>query len=156
MVLHVRAANFSSSVSSSLRTKVISLMDEMTSKVATSPGIFRAAASAYLLSSNYRKALDFRLKAYRLFLSHPDLCMNTKLFEETAQEAHGLCDSYEEYGPLHQEARMSSGEDVELVCPDWRYQVRMTLKTLIGRTRKSFEGLGAHDSLKERLERLEQ
>jgi hypothetical protein len=131
-------------------TRLVNLVEDITSKIATSPGIFKSSASVFAHVGNYRRALEFRLKAYRIYLNHPDMNGNVLLFREITIEALELCDVYATLGPLKQETRMS--DDVAMVCQDWEYQARMVMKTLSGRTRKNFEGTPEHDSLLARLE----
>jgi tetratricopeptide (TPR) repeat protein len=138
---------------STLMSKLVTLVEDITGKIATSPGIFKAAASAFYHVGNYRRALEFRLKAYRIHLNHPDMNGSPVLFKEIVGEALLLCDVYEEMGPKEQEARMGQvGEVGRMVCADWRYQVKMVLKTLSGRTRKNFEGSEEHEKLLARME----
>jgi hypothetical protein len=135
---------------SKLMTKLVTLVEDITGKIATSPGIFKVSASVFGHAGNYRRALEFRLKAYRIYLNHPEMNGNVLLFKEITREALDLCEVYANLGPLEQEVRM--GGEMAVVCQDWQYQVRMTLKTLSGRTRKNFEGTTEHDSLLQRLE----
>ena len=41
-----------------------------------------------------------------------------------------------------------------IVCKDWKYQSKSLLKSLIGRTRNSFEDTQMHNKLKETLKEL--
>ncbi|KAI8922197.1 hypothetical protein DFJ77DRAFT_495459, partial [Powellomyces hirtus] len=141
--------------------KLNQLLNSITSKVATNPGVFACASKFAASKGLYRKALDYRLKAYRCMLHHPHMADDEKVFKATVERALELVQAYVEYGPKTERPRMvETGEadeavaEGEPVCKDWAYQARMTLKTLIGRTKVAFEDTPLHDSLKEKLEEV--
>ncbi|KAI8823038.1 uncharacterized protein EV422DRAFT_523138 [Fimicolochytrium jonesii] len=149
--------------------KVATLLTRLTSKIAANPRLFACAAIFFAATGSYRKALDFRLKAYRALLHHPRLVDDEKIFQSTAKRAVELVDAYVALGPLVEKRRMAGvtlvegeseeeaevvEEEGEVVCKDWAYQAKMVLKTLVGRTKANFEDTPAHDSLKEKLQEV--
>ncbi|KAJ3155657.1 hypothetical protein HDU89_006631 [Geranomyces variabilis] len=142
------------------------LLTSITAKIATSPGVFACAARLAASRGAFRKSLDYRLKAYRCMLHHPRMADDEETFKMTVQRALELVQAYIEIGPKMEAPRMAEAEDDEgategavaeqatFVCKDWAYQARMTLKTLIGRTKNNFEDTPLHDSLKQRLEEV--
>ncbi|KAJ3224590.1 hypothetical protein HK099_008199 [Clydaea vesicula] len=139
-----------------LTSKLKSLLTHITSKIGNSPELFLICAKFEKHLKDYRKAIDFTLKAYRIWLFHPELNLNPKVFEKCVQTCLSLCDTYEELGPLTQRERMGSVEDnvlsSDVVCKDWKYQIKLILKTLVGRTRTSYESTDSHILLLEKLE----
>ncbi|KAJ3392972.1 hypothetical protein HDU92_008051 [Lobulomyces angularis] len=139
-----------------LTSKLKSLLTHITSKIGNSPELFLICAKFEKHLKDYRKAIDFTLKAYRIWLFHPELNLNPKVFEKCVQTCLSLCDTYEELGPLTQRERMGSVEDnvlsSDVVCKDWKYQIKSILKTLVGRTRTSYESTDSHILLLEKLE----
>ncbi|KAJ3155392.1 hypothetical protein HDU86_004294 [Geranomyces michiganensis] len=140
------------------------LLNSITAKVGTNPGVFACAARLAAYRGAFRKSLDCRLKAYRCMLHHPRMATDEGTFRMTVQRALELVLAYIEIGPKMEAPRMAETEEQtsdgmateqgNVVCKDWAYQARMTLKTLIGRTKNNFEDTPLHDSLKQRLEEV--
>ncbi|KAI9100474.1 hypothetical protein DFS34DRAFT_578699 [Phlyctochytrium arcticum] len=133
--------------SSRLAGRLNALITKVCSKVANNPNLYSCAARFAALRKQYRKSLDFRLKAYRCLLHHPHMADQEDVFKATAAKALELVQAYVEDGPRMEAVRMGA----QLVCKDWAYQAKMVLKTLIGRTRTNFEDHPTHDELKDKL-----
>ena len=131
--------------------QLITLLNDMTSKIATSPEIFTVCAKVFKFTGDYKKSLEFTTKAFRIMINHPEVLYSTGIFKLASEYAILLCDAYSELGPLKQIPRMGDEEEV-IVCKDWEYQSKSLLKTLIARGRNSFEGLDIYEKLLIRLE----
>jgi len=111
--------------------KVENLLDHITSKIANNLEIFKICGNYWIWKKDYRKALDYKLKAYRITLHDPNLLNDTTIFEKTATLAIELVEDYQNYGSKN----LENGEPV---LRDWIYQSKMILRTLIGRTKVKF------------------
>jgi len=129
-------------------SKVEELLEHITSKVANNLEIFKLCGSYWIWKKDYRKALDFKLKAYRITLHDPNLLNETEKFENTATLAIELVEDYQNYGSQN----LENGEPV---MRDWIYQSKMILRTLIGRTKSVYEGTLHHDMLKDKLKEIQ-
>ncbi|TPX35304.1 hypothetical protein SmJEL517_g02337 [Synchytrium microbalum] len=134
---------------SRLAPRMESLIEDICSKIATSSSIFRAAANFYQSQHEIRRSLEYRTKGYRVGLNHPRLTLDEHVFLEAATSAMDLVDALETYGPQ----AVSDGSD-EVYVKDWKYQAKMTLRTLVGRTRDVFENQEKHILMREKLETL--
>jgi len=128
--------------------KVEDLLETITSKVANNIEIFKICSSYWIWKKDYRKALDFKLKAYRITLHNPNLLNETEIFEKTATLAVELVEDYQNFGSKN----LDNGEPV---MRDWIYQSKMILRTLIGRTKSVYEGTLQHDMLRDKLKEIQ-
>jgi len=129
-------------------SKVEDLLETITSKVANNLEIFKICSTYWIWKKDYRKALDFKLKAYRITLHNPNLLNETKIFEKTANLAVELVEDYQNFGSKD----LDNGEPV---MRDWIYQSKMILRTLIGRTKAVYEGTLEHDMLRDKLKEIQ-
>ena len=113
------------------------------------PEIFLEASRFYEYQGLYRKSLEFHQKAYRSYLHDPYLLDNKESFTRLASATLDLVDKYLRIGSLQEIDR--AGENT-LVCKDWKYQSKSCLKTVVSRTKATFEGDVAHQKLTDRLE----
>lgn len=138
-----------------LLPKLLTLFDFVTSKIVNSPSIYQSYARLQRISLMYKKSLENSLKAYRLWNNHPELTTVTAVFDSAVASCLDLCDAYAELGPLTEKARMAADdEEMVVVCKDWQYQTKLMLRSLIGKTKDSFQDTENHDKLKERLKDL--
>lgn len=128
--------------------KVEDLLNYITSKIANNIEIFKICSSFWLWKKDYRKGLDFKLKAYRINLHDPNLLNEASIFENTATLAIELVEDYENFGSKN----LENGEPV---MRDWIYQSKMILRTLIGRTKSVYEGTLHHDMLRDKLKEIQ-
>jgi len=128
--------------------KVENLLDHITSKIANNLEIFKICGNYWIWKKDYRKALDYKLKAYRITLHDPNLLNETSIFEKTATMAIDLVEDYQNYGS-------KDLENGEPVMRDWIYQSKMILRTLIGRTKSVYEGTLHHDMLRDKLKEIQ-
>ena len=96
----------------------------------------RSSSKFYESQGLFCKALEFRLKAYRALLHSPTLQDDLCIFEQLAQTTLDLVEAFERLGSLSEPERMT-GESLP-VCSDWHYQSTTCLKTVVGRTRKTY------------------
>ncbi|CAJ0764136.1 17498_t:CDS:2, partial [Entrophospora sp. SA101] len=107
---------------------------------------------------DYKQSLESELKAYRSVLYDPKLESSEQVFHKVSKSALEVVEAYQNLGELKSQKKKSiDGKEVieeEMVCEDWLYQAKTLLKSLIGRTKKSFEGTETHDQLIKTLKEL--
>ncbi|KAK9728459.1 hypothetical protein K7432_001062 [Basidiobolus ranarum] len=140
------------------------LIDTITSRITQNLFVWNIVADFYFWKGDYGKCLDCHIKAYRTVLHQQSLETDEKVFKSVAEAALDLVDWYRNLGsksvcvPI--DAECDDGVvpkkriDGEVVCKDWKYQAKMLLRSLIGRTRDMFEGTETHDRLVEELKEL--
>ncbi|KAJ3124310.1 hypothetical protein HK098_001222 [Nowakowskiella sp. JEL0407] len=127
--------------------KLESLLNSITIKISTYPPIFLCISRYHKLRKEYKAVIEDLVKAYRLLIHNPAITSgDSEAFEKVADVTLQLVDAYVEFGDLV--------ENGVPVCSDWKYQAKMTLKTLISRTKSVFDGTDLHEKLKDRLEAL--
>ncbi|KAJ3042084.1 hypothetical protein HDV00_008166 [Rhizophlyctis rosea] len=136
-----------------LAPKTANLLDKILTRVSSSPRIFKVCADFARSQNDFREALEYEQKRYRVLLHQPGMDQDEEMFKRTAQGALDLSEALVELGPRKQVVRMEDGGEGEevVVCKDWAYQARMVLRTLMGRTKEAFGGHPSHDALKEAL-----
>ncbi|KAG9291160.1 hypothetical protein G9A89_013032 [Geosiphon pyriformis] len=145
------------------------LFEGITSRVTNNPKIWRICGNFWFSQKRYDLTLEALLKAYRCFLHDPRLETSAEVFDQAATAALEVVETYQNLGELkvikpvdQQSAAATNATEIksmgntieELVCKDWRYQAKSLLRTLIGRTKNSFEGSEMHDKLKKALKDL--
>ncbi|KAJ3230068.1 hypothetical protein HDU81_004795 [Chytriomyces hyalinus] len=125
----------------------------VTGKISGSAQLYTSCAQFYTACDQFKLALDYLAKSYRVYLNAPGLNEDAALFRAGADAAERLAEGYKEFGPLEEAPRLGDGSmgAAVPVCPDWKYQGRMALRTFIGRTKDSYEDTPEHDRLKELL-----
>ncbi|CAG8677117.1 721_t:CDS:1 [Ambispora leptoticha] len=148
-----------------LAPKVERLLTEtITSRLTTNQKIWHIFADFLFWQKQYDRCLEAHLKAYRCVLHDPRLDTSLEVFNQVAATALNVVEIYQNLGDLKvviKEETKSNATDVtsineteKVVCKDWRYQAKILLRTLIGRTKNSFEGSEMHDLLKVTLKEL--
>ncbi|TPX46005.1 hypothetical protein SeMB42_g03828, partial [Synchytrium endobioticum] len=130
---------------SKLSVRMSALLDHITSKIVSSSSVYTIASNFYQYQHQISKCIDYKTKAYRVGLNHPQLTLDVSVFENAAKCGLDLVGALEK----HCDAKEENGE---LIVKDWRYQSRMTLRTLIGRTKDTFESNEWHGRMRNRLE----
>ncbi|KAI8613078.1 hypothetical protein BC830DRAFT_1133906 [Chytriomyces sp. MP71] len=142
---------------SALVPQISRYLEGLCAKMSGSARLYTLCAQFYTACGLYRLALEYLEKTYRVYLNAPGLNEDPALFKSGADAAERLAEAYREFGPMDEAPRLeedgSGAETVTAVpvCPDWRYQGRMALRTFIGRTKDCYEGMPEHDHLKELL-----
>ncbi|CAG8504336.1 3542_t:CDS:1 [Ambispora gerdemannii] len=150
---------------SRLAPKVERLLTEtITSRLTTNPKIWHICADFWFWQKQYDRCLEAHLKAYRCVLHDPRLDTSLEVFNQVAAAALSVVETYQNLGDLEIAIKVetksnmtndTSIDEIEnVVCKDWRYQAKTLLRTLIGRTKDSFEGSKMHDQLKATLKEL--
>ncbi|KAJ3195712.1 hypothetical protein HK101_011299 [Irineochytrium annulatum] len=122
-----------------LLSSLAQFLQAASEKISNSSVLYTICAEFYRYTSQWAKALDFYQKAYRLHLQAPGLSDDKTAFLHAVTTCERLVLAYKDLGPKDMEPRMGDGEEgdgaIRLVCPDWRYQAKSTLRTIIGRTK---------------------
>ncbi|KAI7872363.1 hypothetical protein BDF14DRAFT_1752626 [Spinellus fusiger] len=124
------------------------LEDVILTRITNSPDIWSVASKFYLWQKKYTQALESSVKAYRSVMHDVRIETDAKRFEEVANVALDTVDMYENLGEKKVEG--------VAVCSDWKYQSRLIVKGLMGKTRDVFDDTTTYERLKERLEDLKQ
>ncbi|KAH6587963.1 hypothetical protein BASA50_010982 [Batrachochytrium salamandrivorans] len=132
-----------------LAPKMAKLLETITSKLST-PRLFLICARFEQYQQHLKLALEYYQKAHRAILHHPDLATNASIFKSLVQYTIHVADAYVELGPQEEEIRMGGGE-VNMVCKDWAYQAHQAVKTVVSRTKESYEDTDEHNLLIEKL-----
>ncbi|CAG8736934.1 10155_t:CDS:1 [Funneliformis caledonium] len=129
------------------------LTETITSRITSNQHIWRLCAKFWFWKKEYDEALEAYLKAYRSVLHDPNLGNSYDVFEKVANAALEVVEAYQNFGEKKVLRKIDSNDDgleiEKIVCKDWKYQAKSLLKSLIGRTKTSFEGTPMHDKLKE-------
>jgi hypothetical protein len=120
---------------SNLTKRLVALLEALTEKISNSPRLYIICSEFYASQGRPRLALDFLLKSYRVYLNSPNLTTDEKVFKEAVESITRLVDGYKTLGPQEDTVRVGAEGEVAVVCPDWKYQSRMALRTFIGRTK---------------------
>ena len=132
-----------------LTKKLAALFEFVTEKIASVPNIWTAYAKFERAKGlDPRKAIELYQKAYRTAAAAGDVENSDQDFEAIAAATLDLADALKTLG-----SEKLAGAD-ELVAKDWLYQARMTLRTVVGRARKNFEGTETFEKLSAALEGL--
>lgn len=120
------------------------------------PGVINTSARCWRIISRvefWRKrpwaTLDCLEKLFRAMLNNPELEINESVWSEAVESCSDLVAGYENYGEL--QGRHGSGD---LVCKDWKYKAKTSVRSLLSRGRSTWEGTDSYDrllSLKEEL-----
>ncbi|KAJ1547891.1 hypothetical protein HK096_009770, partial [Nowakowskiella sp. JEL0078] len=105
------------------------LLSSITAKISTFPPIFETASRFHKIIGDYRASIDDLVKSYRIHVHSPALTTDSEVFKKTANSAINLVEAYVNLGQL----KLEGGE---IVCADWKYQAKMVLKGLIGKTKR--------------------
>lgn len=135
------------------------LTETITSRITSNHHIWKLCAQFWFWKKDYDKVLEAHLKAYRSVLHDPMLESSEIVFEKVANVALDVVEAYQNFGDKKVLRKKDSNTDIIeeeeiIVCKDWKYQAKSLLKSLIGKTKNSFEGTPMHDKLKETLKEL--
>ncbi|CDF87710.1 uncharacterized protein ZBAI_01323 [Zygosaccharomyces bailii ISA1307] len=104
------------------------------SVVTTSSRCWRVVAKVELWRGRPWAALDCHEKAYRAVSHNPDLEVDEKVWEESVDACDDLIAAYESLGEM--QGRHGPGS---VVCQDWKYKSRATIKTLMSKGKNTWE-----------------
>ncbi|KAH3688224.1 hypothetical protein WICPIJ_000792, partial [Wickerhamomyces pijperi] len=114
------------------------------SLVTSNSRLWRIIARVELWRKRPWAALDCHEKAFRAMIHNVDLETDEKVWNETVDACVDLVASYESLGELP--GRMGAGD---LVCKDWKYKAKSSLKSLMSKGRMSWEGTEGWERLEE-------
>jgi tetratricopeptide (TPR) repeat protein len=96
-----------------LISKFGQLLDYLSAHTSNSDSLFKLCRDFYEIRSDYRKALEFQQKAYRILIHQPELEHDESRFKSAIQGALDMVHCYERLGPKHVPSRVS--EDLEIL-----------------------------------------
>lgn len=143
-----RCDDLKDSESRRLLAKRLNHLLEVVNSKLSFPQVFLEASRFYEYQGLYRKSLEFHQKAYRSYLHDPYLLDNKASFELLASATSDMVDKYFRIGSLLEIDR--NGEQT-VVCKDWEYQSKSCLKTVVSRTKITYEGDVVYQKLVDRL-----
>ena len=114
------------------------------SVVTTSGRAWRLVARVELWRKRPWASLDCHEKAYRAVCHNPDLEIDEKIWNETVDACEDLVAAYESLGEM--EGKYGPGS---LVCKDWKYKARSTIKSLMSKGKNNWEGSDGWEKLLE-------
>lgn len=114
------------------------------SVVTTSGRAWRLVARVELWRKRPWASLDCHEKAYRAVCHNPDLEIDEKIWNETVDACENLVAAYESLGEM--EGKYGPGS---LVCKDWKYKARSTIKSLMSKGKNNWEGSDGWEKLLE-------
>ncbi|OZJ03997.1 hypothetical protein BZG36_03636 [Bifiguratus adelaidae] len=131
------------------------LEDVVTARITSSPDIWHTCVRFYLWKGLLTKALEAQQRAYRCVLHNSKLDTDEDVFKAAVNEATELVELLENIGEREEVKVNEDGSTKrELVAKDWKYQTRMILKGLLGRTKQSWEDHELYEKLKDDLQHL--
>lgn len=112
--------------------------------ITTSARCWRLVARVELWRKRPWAALECQEKAYRAVSHNPDLEIDEKVWNETVDACEDLVAAYESLGEM--EGKYGPGS---LVCKDWKYKCRSTIKTLMSKGKGRWDDSPGWDRLVE-------
>lgn len=119
------------------------------SLITNSDRCWRLVAKVELWRKRPWASLDCHEKAYRAISHNPDLEINEKIWDETVDACDDLVAAYESLGEMT--GRHGEGN---LVCKDWKYKARSTIKALMSRGKATWDGSEGWERLLEMRSQL--
>ncbi|KAJ1815337.1 hypothetical protein LPJ75_002402, partial [Coemansia sp. RSA 2598] len=147
------------------------LVDQIEARITRSAAIWRAMAEFWFWRKDYIHCLDCHVKAHRAISQQAEISYDATLFKEAVDSALELVSAYENLGDKTQTVRQPSSENngddedqeaesrksaavEQPVCPDWRRQAKMALRSLIGKGKQSFDGTPDYVRLTDAMDEL--
>ncbi|KAG0239422.1 hypothetical protein BGW41_007686 [Actinomortierella wolfii] len=131
--------------------KVEELLLGITNRVPNDPRIWKIFAKFYLWRQNFPECLECHLKAYRSVIHDPKIETDQAHFERGVEAALDMVDCYRSLGPKTYKDEQGNEVQVEKA---WAYRSKQLVKSLMARTRDSWEGTPSFDRLADTLEEL--
>lgn len=114
------------------------------SVITTSGRAWRLVARVELWRKRPWASLECHEKAYRAVAHNPDLEIDEKIWNDTVEACEDLVAAYESLGEM--EGKYGPGS---LVCKDWKYKARSTIKSLMSKGKNNWEGSDGWERLLE-------
>lgn len=112
--------------------------------ITTSARCWRLVARVELWRKRPWAALECHEKAYRAISHNPDLEVEEKVWNDTVDACEDLVAAYESLGEM--EGKYGPGS---LVCKDWKYKCRSTIKALMSKGKGRWDDSPGWDRLVE-------
>ncbi|KAF9205966.1 hypothetical protein BGZ49_003210 [Haplosporangium sp. Z 27] len=132
-------------------SKIEELLLGITNRITNDPRIWRICGKFYFWKKDYLECLECQLKAYRSVVHNPKIETEQAEFEKAVEATIEMVDWYRNLGPLSY--KDEQGQD-QLVAKDWAYRSKQMIKSLMARTRDSWEDAEAFQKLKDTMEDL--
>lgn len=104
--------------------------------------IWRLVAKVNLWTGRPWLALEDYEKGYRSVVNNPELPVDAKVFEDAVDACSELVSAYENFGEM--EGRHGAGD---LVCKDWKYKAKSSIRSLVSKSKASWEYTDAFERL---------
>ncbi|KAJ1657008.1 hypothetical protein IWQ61_003513 [Dispira simplex] len=128
------------------------LVETITSRITTNPRVWKICADFWFWKQEFAKALEAHFKAYRCLITNPTLDYSEETFTQVAEGALDLIDMLRNLGP-----KPASPETPDkAVAADWNYQARLVLRSLVARTKDTFDAHPQYQRLVEALAELKE
>ncbi|QGN18146.1 YNL313C [Kluyveromyces marxianus] len=116
--------------------------DILPSIVTTSVRLWKLVAKVELWRRRPWVALACHEKAFRAITHNPDLTIDEKIWNESVDVCEDLVAAYESLGEM--EGKYGAGD---VVCKNWNYKARSSIKTLMSRAKNYWEDSDGWDRL---------
>ncbi|KAF9112530.1 hypothetical protein BGX27_003209 [Mortierella sp. AM989] len=131
--------------------RIEELLLGITNRIANDPRIWRICGKFYFWKKDFPECLECQLKAYRSVIHNPKIETDQADFEKAVEAAIEMVDWYRNLGPLSY--KDEQGQE-QLVAKDWAYRSKQMIKSLMARTKNSFEDVDAFQKLRDTMEDL--
>ncbi|KAG0363174.1 hypothetical protein BC939DRAFT_489615 [Gamsiella multidivaricata] len=132
-------------------SRIEDLLLGITNRITNDPRIWRICGKFYFWQKNYPECLECQLKAYRSVIHNPKIETDQTEFEKAVESAIEMVDWYRNLGPLTYKDKQGQEQPV---AKDWAYRSKQMIKSLMARTRDSWEDVPAYEKLKDTMEDL--
>ena len=119
------------------------------SLITTNDRLWKLVAKVELWRKRPWAALDCHEKAYRVTLHNPAVDTEESAWNETVDACEDLVAAYESLG--EREGKYGEGS---LVCKDWKYKARSTIKALVSKGKGRWDGTDGWERLMEARSQL--
>ncbi|KAK3829454.1 MAG: hypothetical protein JOS17DRAFT_215258 [Linnemannia elongata] len=131
--------------------RIEELLLGITNRITTDPRIWRICVKFYFWKKDFVECLECQLKAYRSVIHNPKIETDQTEFEKAVEAAIEMVDWYRNLGPMTY--KDEQGQE-HAVAKDWAYRSKQMIKSLMARTRDSWEHLPAFEKLQDTMEEL--
>ncbi|KAG0304458.1 hypothetical protein BGZ97_001484 [Linnemannia gamsii] len=131
--------------------KIEELLLGITNRITTDPRIWRICVKFYFWKKDFVECLECQLKAYRSVIHNPKIETDQAEFEKAVEAAIEMVDWYRNLGPMTYKDEQGQQH---AVAKDWAYRSKQMIKSLMARTRDSWEHLPAFEKLQDTMEEL--
>lgn len=125
------------------------ICNTLPSVITTDARCWKLAARVELWRKRPWASLECEEKAYRAVSHNPDMDVDERVWNEVVEVCSDLVAAYESLGEM--EGKHGEGS---LVCKDWKYKCRSTIKALMSRGKSRWEDTDGWEKLLELREQL--